>query len=181
MDGECGSWSNCPRARHWVNGGRKEFASPSSCLFLVAGLAVALCDVLWKGWKQSSSCQRSAQSLFPQYFCSGPWASPTGTSVLPRGTAMGCQAWGSFPSWLELELGKSCKVRSQAVWTAPQAAFQETQYLILWEDLAYAGKPVTWISDSKSMGPSSLGERDQPACTPWHFCDIFQATHLGTE
>lgn len=47
----------CPRARNQVDGGRREFASPKSCPFLVAGLAAAPCDVLQRGWKQSSSRQ----------------------------------------------------------------------------------------------------------------------------
>ena len=63
MKGFCGDgeWGgkllHSPQAGDQVSGGSTEFASPKSCPFSVAGLAVAPCVVLRKGWKQSSSKQ----------------------------------------------------------------------------------------------------------------------------
>lgn len=80
---------------------------------------------------------------------------------------------GQLPQLAGTGAGEAVQGKIPSCLDSPSGGISETQYLILWEDLAYARKPVTSISDSKSMGPSSLGEREQPACTPWHFCDIF--------
>lgn len=146
----------------------------------------ALChvDVLWRAAGMALKCKGgcSPARVLTLQRTTGPQRDPVGMGS-SEGTWLRCLQAEAGLMWGQKEPaspnpGQRANGTGKVLWETSQPV-SEPGYLIPREDLVSAWKTSASIPGSRSISPSSLGERGQPARPRWHFVTFPQPCGWG--